>query len=69
MVSLQPIPIIRPSHLPQIIHIHWHDNHGNRDEQGTQENYDRTITLEVFTNRSDAKASAIKHKNLWTNLP
>lgn len=31
--------------------------------------YDRTITLEVFTNRSDAKASAIKHKNLWTNLP
>jgi hypothetical protein len=38
MVSLQPIPIIRPSHLPQIIHIHWHDNHGNRDEQGTQEN-------------------------------
>jgi hypothetical protein len=31
--------------------------------------YDRTITLEVFTNRSDVKASAIKHKNLWTNLP
>src|ERR671919_658117 len=31
--------------------------------------FERTITLEVFTNRSDAKASANKHKNLWTNLP
>ncbi|HEU4446957.1 MAG TPA: TIM barrel protein, partial [Nitrososphaeraceae archaeon] len=69
----------------KIIHIHWHDNHGNRDEHlpigaGLIDHqraiivlkkiyYDRTITLEVFTNRSDAKATANKHKNLWTNLP
>jgi sugar phosphate isomerase/epimerase len=69
----------------KIIHIHWHDNHGNKDEHlpigaGLIDHqraikalkkiyYDRTITLEVFTNRRDAKASANKHKNLWTNLP
>jgi sugar phosphate isomerase/epimerase len=69
----------------KIIHIHWHDNHGNKDEHlpigaGLVDHqraikelknieYDRTITLEVFTNRNDAKASANKHKNLWTNLP
>jgi sugar phosphate isomerase/epimerase len=63
----------------KIIHIHWHDNHGNRDKHlpigaGLIDHqraikalkkiyYDRTITLEVFTNRSDAKASTNKFKS------
>jgi sugar phosphate isomerase/epimerase len=65
----------------KIIHIHWHDNHGIKDEhlpigaglvdhqraiKGLKHiEYDRTITLEVFTNKNDAKASVIKLKNLW----
>ena len=52
----------------KIIHIHWHDNHGRKDEhlpigEGLIDHekivralknikYDRTITLEVFTNKS-----------------
>jgi len=66
----------------KIIHIHWHDNHGKRDEhlpvgEGLIEhekvvkalkdiNYDRTITLEVFTNSNDAKSSAIKLRTMWS---
>jgi len=65
----------------KIIHIHWHDNHGTKDEhlpigEGLVDhekavgalkdiNYDRTITLEVFTNRQEAKESANKLKELW----
>jgi sugar phosphate isomerase/epimerase len=65
----------------KIIHVHWHDNHGNRDEhlpvgaglidhQKTLKalrsiDYDRTITLEVFTNSNDAKTSATKLKIMW----
>jgi sugar phosphate isomerase/epimerase len=65
----------------KIIHVHWHDNHGNRDEhlpigaglidhQKTLKalrsiDYDRTITLEVFTNSNDAKSSANKLKIMW----
>jgi sugar phosphate isomerase/epimerase len=65
----------------KIIHIHWHDNHGNRDEHlpigdgliNHQKaikalkdiGYDRTITLEVFTNSSDAKSSANRLRNMW----
>ena len=59
----------------KIIHIHWHDNHGRKDEhlpigEGLIDhkeavkalkgiNYDRTITLEVFTSRQEAKESAV----------
>src|SRR5919112_3520084 len=58
----------------KIAHIHWHDNHGKSDEhlpigEGLIDHqkaikvlkdidYNRTITLEVFTNRTDAKSSA-----------
>ena len=61
----------------KIVHVHWHDNHGNRDEHlpiGHQKalkalkdiNYDRTITLEVFTNSNDARSSANKLKTMWS---
>jgi sugar phosphate isomerase/epimerase len=66
----------------KIIHIHWHDNHGTKDEhlpigEGLVDhgkavralkdiNYDRTITLEVFTNSNDAKSSADKLKFIWS---
>jgi sugar phosphate isomerase/epimerase len=65
----------------KIIHIHWHDNHGNKDEhlpigaglidhqrvikELKQIEYDRTITLEVFTNKNDAKASADNLRMMW----
>ena len=65
----------------KIVHIHWHDNHGLRDEhlpigkglidlkKVAEElkniSYNRTITLEVFTSRQDAKDSADKLKELW----
>lgn len=65
----------------KITHVHWHDNHGNRDEHlpigaGLIDHqkafkalknigYDRTITLEVFTNSNDAKSSANKLKMIW----
>lgn len=65
----------------KIIHIHWHDNHGNTDEhlaigEGFIDHekvvkalkdidYDRTITLEVFTNTNDAKLSANKLRTMW----
>ena len=66
----------------KIIHIHWHDNHGRRDEHlpiggGIIDHpkaikalkdigYDRTITLEVFTNTNDAKSSANRLRNMWS---
>jgi len=66
----------------KIIHIHWHDNHGTKDEhlpigEGLVDhekavralkdiNYDRTITLEVFTNSTAAKTSADKLKIIWS---
>jgi sugar phosphate isomerase/epimerase len=65
----------------KIVHIHWHDNNGVYDEhlpigEGLIDhkkvvkelkniNYKRTITLEVFTGKQDAKASANKLKELW----
>jgi sugar phosphate isomerase/epimerase len=65
----------------KISHIHWHDNNGTRDEhlpvglglidhqrvvkELKSMNYDRTITLEVFTSTADAKSSANALKNLW----
>jgi sugar phosphate isomerase/epimerase len=66
----------------KIIHIHWHDNHGKRDEhlpigEGLIDHqkaikalkdidYDRTITLEVFTtNSNDAKCSANQLMTMW----
>ena len=65
----------------KIIHIHWHDNHGNKDEhlpigaglidhqRAIKElkniEYGRTITLEVFTSSSDAKASANNLRTMW----
>jgi sugar phosphate isomerase/epimerase len=67
----------------KIIHIHWHDNHGQKDEHlpisdgfiDHQEavkalkdiGYDRTITLEVFTSSNDARSSADKLKNMWSS--
>ncbi len=66
----------------KIIHIHWHDNHGVKDEhlpigEGFIDHqkavkalkeigYDRTITLEVFTSSNDAKSSANQLRNLWS---
>jgi sugar phosphate isomerase/epimerase len=66
----------------KIIHIHWHDNHGKKDEhlpigEGIIDHqnainalkdidYNRTITLEVFTNRTDAKSSANQLRNMWS---
>jgi sugar phosphate isomerase/epimerase len=63
------------------VHIHWHDNHGLRDEHLPIGNglidhkkvveelknisHNRTITLEVFTSKQDAKDSADKLKELW----
>jgi sugar phosphate isomerase/epimerase len=68
----------------RIVHIHWHDNNGIRDEhlpvgRGLIDhelivrelrsiNYDRTITLEVFTNSADAKASAEVLRKLWSEI-
>jgi sugar phosphate isomerase/epimerase len=65
----------------KIIHIHWHDNHGRNDEhlpigQGFIDHqnvakalkdidYDRTITLEVFTNSNDAKSSTDTLRTIW----
>jgi len=65
----------------KIVHIHWHDNNGVYDEhlpigEGLIDhkrvvkelkniNYNRTITLEVFTGKQDAKDSANKLKELW----
>jgi sugar phosphate isomerase/epimerase len=67
----------------RIIHIHWHDNHGKKDEhipigEGLIDHekavkalkvigYDKTITVEVFTNSNDAKSSTDKLKIFWTN--
>jgi sugar phosphate isomerase/epimerase len=66
----------------KIIHIHWHDNHGQKDEhlpigEGFIDHqkaikalkdigYDRTITLEVFTNSSDAKSSENQLRTIWS---
>lgn len=66
----------------KIVHIHWHDNHGKRDEhlpvgQGTIDHekvvkalksvgYDATITLGVFTNSNDAKLSMNELSVLWS---
>src|ERR671910_466525 len=66
----------------KIVHVHWHDNHGTRDEHLPEGsglidhqkalkalkniNYDRTITLEVFTNGNDARSSAYKLKTMWS---
>ncbi len=68
----------------KIAHIHWHDNHGRYDEhlpigKGTinhkkivqklkKINYNRTITLEVFTSKKDAQISMIKLKKLWKKV-
>jgi sugar phosphate isomerase/epimerase len=67
----------------KIIHIHWHDNYGQKDEhlpigEGFIDHqnavkalkhigYDRTITLEVFTNSDDAKSSADNIRNMWSS--
>jgi sugar phosphate isomerase/epimerase len=67
----------------KIIHIHWHDNYGQKDEhlsigEGFIDHqkavkalkhigYDRTITLEVFTNSDDAKSSADNLRNMWSS--
>jgi len=66
----------------KIIHIHWHDNHGRTDEHLpigdgliNHKNiikalksieYNRTITLEVFTNNNDAKTSADNLRIMWS---
>jgi sugar phosphate isomerase/epimerase len=65
----------------KIIHIHWHDNHGTTDEhlpigEGLIDHekavralkdidYDRTITLEVFTNINDARSSTNRLRTIW----
>src|SRR5215217_8058913 len=68
----------------KIAHIHWHDNHGKSDEHlpigdglinhrsVVEElkaiNYNKTVTLEVFTNREDAKNSAETLNKLWREV-
>jgi sugar phosphate isomerase/epimerase len=68
----------------KIVHIHWHDNHGKIDEhlpigkglinhrkvveELKRINYNKTITLEVFTDKKDAKSSANKLKELWKKV-
>jgi sugar phosphate isomerase/epimerase len=68
----------------KIVHIHWHDNHGKFDEhlplgkglidhkkaiEALKEiNYNKTITLEVFTNKKDAKLSANNLRELWSRV-
>ncbi|MBE44677.1 MAG: hypothetical protein CMO16_05835 [Thaumarchaeota archaeon] len=68
----------------RIAHIHWHDNHGVFDEhlpigaglidhrrvvKALKEiNYERTITLEIFTSKNDAKTSAEQLKDLWKTV-
>lgn len=65
----------------RIVHLHFHDNHGKKDEHlpiGKGKinyktivrllkkiDYDKTITFEVFTSRKDAKKSMEKIKKLW----
>lgn len=65
----------------RIIHIHWHDNHGTKDEhlaigEGWIDHhtvvkalkdiyFDRTITLEVFTSTNDAKLSANRLRSMF----
>ena len=65
----------------RLAHIHIHDNHGEQDEHLPLGNgkidfkkvvkllkeidYDRTITFEVFTSRSDAVRSMRYLKKLW----
>ena len=65
----------------RLVHIHIHDNHGRHDEHlplGAGKidfrkvitilkdiQYDRTITFEVFTSRSDAVRSREFFKNRW----
>jgi len=65
----------------RIEHIHIHDNYGKRDDhlpvgRGRinfvrvvkmlkKINYDKTITLEVFTSKKDAMKSREKIKKLW----
>lgn len=65
----------------RIVHIHWHDNHGTKDEhlaigEGWIDhykavkalrdiNYGGTITLEVFTSTNDAKRSAHKLRTMF----
>lgn len=68
----------------RIAHIHWHDNNGIRDEhlpigRGLIDhelivkelrsiNYNGTITLEVFTNNTDANSSAELLRKLWSEI-
>ena len=68
----------------KIAHIHWHDNHGKSDEhlpigdglinhrsvieELKAIKYNKTITLEVFTNRDDAKYSSETLNKLWREV-
>jgi len=68
----------------RIEHIHMHDNHGKSDEhlpigKGNinykkvikllkQINYDKTITIEVFTSKNDAIKSMNKIKRMWNEI-
>ena len=65
----------------RLVHVHIHDNHGKQDEHLPlgdgkidfkkvvkllkEVNYDKTITFEVFTSRSDAVRSMRILKKLW----
>jgi sugar phosphate isomerase/epimerase len=66
----------------RLVHIHLHDNHGKRDEHLPlgdgripfrkvvkllkEYNYDKTVTFEVFTSRSDAAHSRDIFRRLWS---
>ncbi len=68
----------------KIVHLHMHDNRGHADEhlaigKGTinyrhiikllkKINFNKTITLEVFSGKKDAVASIQKIKKLWKHI-
>lgn len=68
----------------KIVHIHWHDNNGERDEhlpigKGIVDHekavhelkkigYDKTITLEVFPRNQNILKSKKRLENLWIDI-
>lgn len=68
----------------KIAHVHWHDNHGVYDEhlpigkglidhekvvrELKKIDYDKTITIEVFTSKADAKKSMVNLINMWKKV-
>jgi hypothetical protein len=75
-IALRLIKKLHPNAIIQIASSVWKAESGDiRDvlkiaklcnPADTEASYDRTITLEVFTNGSDAKSSADKLRTIWS---